>query len=263
MSEISATVLYKQGHYLGACAIQHNLNCAIFNDDTPRDAWLSNMSACCGGDEAYKVTMTKPIGDPNALSGVWVVEGSVGYFLDGVASDVVAKCNVCCGNSSAVTPVYNGTFPPILLPLAKTYTVTRTDLGNFMAYSRFEVDYMDDIIDGTVLRTAYTSGVSTYVFQSYNIAVIPQRGDTVVQTARVFTSNTAPSLSGSNVYFMSGSVDNQAYNVRGTTSLSTTVTALNADALAKTFGTWAVAGSTITLTSTTNNYATLVLGQEA
>lgn len=260
MGEISALVLWKQGHYLGACTTQHNLNCQKFNDDTPRAAWLSNASYCCGGDESYKVTMTKP-NDPNALSGVWVVEDGLAYFLDGLVSDVVAKCNVCCGTSSVVTPVYNGVFPAILLPLAKVYTVSRTDAGTFLAFERFSVDYMNWIIDGTMLRTAYSGGVSTYVFQSYANKVAPHGTDTVVQTPRVFTSNTAPSLTGGNVFIVGGVVDNQSYSVRGTTSLATTVTALSADPVAKLFGTWAVAGSTITLTSTLNNYGTVVITQ--
>lgn len=259
--QISAVVIWKNGHYLGTCTTLHTLNCNLFNNDTPKAAWLSNMSYCCGGDEAYKLTFSKPKNDPNALSGTFIVEDGLGYFVDGVVSDVIAKCDACCGDNVAVTPVYNGTFPAILLPLAKTYTVTRADDGTFRANEKFRIDYMDWIIDGSL--TSSRSGSNTiYVFTAY-YDPIPQGPDTIVETPRVFTSNTAPSLSGSNVFQVTGLVDNVAYNVKGATTLAATVTILNADALAKTFGTWSVSGSTLVLTTTSANYATIVLGQEA
>lgn len=260
MSQISVVLLFKQGHFLGACTTPQALNTALFTEG-PKACWLSKTAYCCGGDEAYKLTFSKPA-DINALSGVFVAEAGIGYVIDGTVSDVIAKANGCCGDNAVVTPVYNGTFPAIVFPLAKTYTITRTDNGDLMASDKLMVDYMKYIIDGTYLKTAYSGGVSTYVFQSYSDP-IPQGGDTIVETARVFTSNTAPSLTGSNVFLVTGVMDGVAYSLRGTTALSSTVTALNADPVISLYGTWSVSGSTIVLTTKAVDRGTIVIGQEA
>lgn len=260
MGTITAVVIWKQGHFVGQCVTPQALNSARFTEG-PKAAWLSSASYCCGGDEAYKLTYSNP-NDINALTGVFVAEDGIGYFLDGTVADVIAKANGCCGDAAAVTPIYNGVFPAVVLPLAKTYTVVRADNGDLMASDKFMVDYMKWIIDGTYLKTAYSGGNSTYVFQSYSDP-IQQGNDTITETARVFTSNTAPSLTGSNVFNITGVLDSVPYILKGTTALSSTVTALNADTVLGAKGTWAVAGSTITLTTTKLDRGTIVIGQVA
>lgn len=260
MTQISALIIWKQGHFVGKCTTPQALNSALFSEG-PKPAWLSSASYCCGGDEAYKLTFAKP-NDINALSGVFVAEQGVGYFIDGAVADVIAKSNGCCGDAAAVTPIYNGTFPAIILPLAKTYTITRADNGQLLDSERFMIDYMKWIIDGTYLKTAYDGTNSTYVFQSYSDP-IQQGADTIVETPRVMTSNTAPSLTGSNVFRISGVADTVPYDVKGATTLAGSVTILNADAAAKLLGTWSNDSTHIILTTTKVDRATVVLGQEA
>lgn len=260
MGTISAVIIWKNGHFSGSCNTPQSLNSERFTEG-PKKAWLSNLSYCCGGDEAYKLEVDNP-NDINALTGVFVAQDGIGFFIDGTVADVIAKSNVCCGEDATVTPIYNGVFPAIVLPLAKTYTITRADNGDLMAADKFMVDYMKYIIDGSYLKTGYSGGNSTYVFQSYHDPI--QHGsDTIVETARVFTSNTAPSLSGSNVFRITGVLDSVAYDFRGTTALGSTVTALTADTVLGPKGTWAVAGSTITLTTKVLDRGTIVIGQEA
>ncbi len=260
MSQITAIVIWKQGHYTGACLTPTSLNADRFTEG-PKAAWLSSTSYCCGGDEALKLELSNP-NDINALSGVFVAEDGIGYFLDGTVADAVAKANGCCGTNAAVTPIYNGVYPSVVLPTATVYTVTRTDNGGLMDSDRFMVDYMKWIIDGTYLKTGYSNGVSTYSFQSYSDP-IPQGGDTIVETPRVFTSNTAPALTGSNVFTVNYRTDTVAASFKGATTLAATVTALNADATASSQGTWSVSGSTILLTSTVTDSGSVVLAQQA
>jgi hypothetical protein len=266
MSQISVQVIWKNGAFLKPCQGLQSVNCAVFTD-SPRYAWLFRNPYYRGaGDEQYQLTFTNPK-SVNAISGVFVSEAGIGKLLDAALNGVtdinavVNSCNVCCGSSAVVAGKYNGTYPGYVDPLAKTYTVTRTDDSSMLAQEKFELDYLL-LISGTLLKTGYANGQSTYAFQAYTDPV-PVLTDTIVETPRVFTSNTAPSLSGSNVFQASGVADGQAYNVKGTTSLAGTVTALTADTIASTLGTWSISGSTIVLTTTTVDYATIVLGQEA
>lgn len=259
---ITANVIMKNGHFVGNCVTPQGLNPNLFTEG-PKPAWLSKTSYCCGGDEAYKLTFSNP-NDINALSGVFVAEGGDGYFLDGAISDVVSKANGCCGTNAAVTPIYDGVYPTVILPQATTYTVTRTDGGTFLDLERFMVDYMQWIIDGSLTKTSYTpsTGVAVYAFQSYSDP-IPQGADSIVETARVFNSNTPPTLTGSNVFSVAYRTDTLAGSVKGATSLAGTVTALNADATASQAGTWSTAGGLIVLTSTKTNSGSVIVTQVA
>lgn len=262
MSQIKAQVIWKDGVFIAACAASQSLNCDLFTQSAV-PAWLKINRMYLGENERYELTFTDP-GTQNSISGIFVQEAGVGILVDaaltsGGATDVaaiIAACGVCCGNSAVVAGKYNGVYPAYVAPLAKTYTVVRTDAGDMFAQETFSLDYLL-LISGTLRSTSYSGGQSTYTFQAYTDPVAIGT-DVITETARVFTSNTAPSLS-SQVFNTAGVVDGQPYSVKASTTLSSMVIALQADTIAGSFGTWAVAGSTITLTTSTKDYGTVVI----
>lgn len=265
MSEIKVQVIWKNGVFLKACQSTQGLNCALFTNSA-RIAWLKVNQQYNGTDEKYEITFKDPK-SVNAIKGVWVEVAGVGMLLDAALNGVIDvnavidNCNGCCGTDATVAGFYNGTYPAFVDPLAKTYTIVRTDDGSMLAQETFMLDYLL-MISGSLTKTSYSGTQSTYVFKAYSDPVAIGT-DTITETARVFTSNAAPSLTGSNVLNASGIVDGQAYHVKGGTTVTLTVTALNADTITSPMGTWAVAGSTITLTTLIHDYGTIVLGQEA
>lgn len=231
-------------------------------NNTPTPCWLVRNPYCCGGDEELQLEFKKPASDINVIQGVWIQYGADGCMIDGSITDVVAKMGGCCGTGATVIQNYPTGLPAWQAPVAKTYTLTRTDDGSIQAQTDAELAYLKFLVPNSFSRTGYSAGVATYVFQAYQDPS-PQGTDTIVETARVFTSNAHPTLSGANVYNISGVADGDAYHVKGTTTFGDLATLLNGDPILGTYGTWAIAGTTVTLTTKVKDVATLVLGQEA
>jgi hypothetical protein len=234
-------------------------------NNTPTVAWLVRNPYCCGGDEELQLTFEQPESDINVIKGVYIQMGADGFLIDGNIDDVASKLGGCCGQNAVVTQNYPNGLPAWQAPVAKTYTLSRTDDGTISAAAQAELDYFDGQIPGSfIISAAHNTGtgISTYQFQAYKDPK-PQGTDTFVETARVFNSNTAPTLTGSNVFNLSGVVDGDNIDVKGSTTLASLVTALTADDVAGPMGTWSTASSKIVLTTTTKDVAVLVVGQEA
>lgn len=264
-----AFVLYQNEEFLGICATPQSFNCELMTG-TPRLAWLVQNP---DGEEQYRVTFQNPF-DNNALQGVWISVGSLGSLLNVQTVDqVVSVCNSCCGSTPSISQAYT-TIPFYVQPVAATYTINRQEDGSAIAFQDFSLDYMKNIITGTLLRTAYNSSTSiaTYTFSSYKdpIPLGPdvlhsQIADVVTgETARVFTSNAPGALPGGMTnYDMNVQADGTIYPVLLATTLAGIVTAANARADLLALGTWSTAAGAIVLTTTSVYLANIVMTTSA
>lgn len=237
--------------------------------NNPKTAWIVKDKSYPFYDGAsWEPTFQQPPNDINVVKGVWLEYGKTACLIDGSIDDVVSKFGACCGDDAVVTPNYPDGMPAYQAPVALSFTLLRTDDGSVAASAQAVLDYSGNgefkgnVLPGTFTKVSATSGVTTYTFKAYSMPA-PQGSDSITETALVFQSNTAPSLSGSNVFQLQGVADGDSFNFKGTTALSSTVTALQADAVLGTYGTWSTASSKIVLTTTAKQEVTLLLGQEA
>lgn len=258
MGFISAKVLFRNEEFL-ACTKTALINSALVNND-PKVAWIYP-----NGYGYYEITFSDPA-KPAALTGVWVTEGTQGMLLDGALSDVQAGLSSCCSSTPVViTPIYNGVFPPLVDPTAATYTYTRIDDGTIADLQDFALSYLKWLIPGTIQRSSYSGGVSTYAFQSLTDPT-PQGNDVFVsESSRVFNSNVPAALVSGNKYSLVAYINGNLVGpkVSGTTdgALSTLVTALTADATYGPLGTWSTTGGLIRLTTTAVDDVNLTVTQ--
>lgn len=276
MELVTARKLWESGTFLGDCATAFVLNCKQINMNGPRLAWLVPVGGCCGLTGQYQLTMQNPNpgndGANNAagiIQGVWVegVNGSGGGALyDALTvAEITDACNACCDASGAVTvvaPKYNGTFPDVADVTPTLFTFTRADNGGVLDMQRFMLDYLGQYVEGTVIRTAYSGGNSTYTFTAKDD---PSKigTDTYVETARTFDSNSVAAGGAGNHYTLQvvsdGTtqtlLDDDAYN-----TIALLVTAAQADGTLGALGTWiAQSASVIRLSSTSVKTATLTI----
>lgn len=185
MSVITATVLYENETFVGDCDKQISLNCNEFTGDTPKFGWLARQAAPDGDIDGIKYSLTFSDPGTDALKGVWVETlGGTGVLIDADGTtgvtDTITACNACCGESTAVTPEYNGTFPALTANTVHTGTVVRADDGSFIARQRAELDYYGRVI--SITFTSRSGGNSTYGATWY-VKPTAKAGDTVTQTA--------------------------------------------------------------------------------
>lgn len=259
MGFISAKVLYKNEEFL-ACTTSALINTALVNSD-PKVAWIFP-----NGYGYYELTFSNP-NNPAGLTGVWITEGVQGQLIDGALSDVQTLLSAGTGT---VTPIYNGVFPTVVDPTLAVYTINRTDDGSIAAMQDFMLAYLQWAQPGTIQRTTYSGGVSTYAFSSYSDPTLQGNDTLVSESARLFVTGTAGSLTTGNKWtvtaWINGSAVLNASNVAGVAgttngALSTVVTALTADTVYGALGIWSVVGSTIQLSTTTVDDVSLVLTQ--
>lgn len=241
-------------------------------NNTPSQAWLVMNPYCCGGDEQWQLEFQQPTKFINVLTGVWIEIGAERFLIDGNIADVQGKLGACCGSSATVIQNYGSGLPAYQAPVAKTYTLVRTDGGNISDTVDAELAYVgttqtktgsDNIVPNSFKFVSNDGTNSTYTFKAY-YTPHAQGTDTITQTALVFNSNSySTSLSGSNVYFAAGTADGVSFNVKGSTTFSSLVTALQADAVAGPMGTWSTAATHVTLTTTVVDVAVIVVNQEA
>lgn len=268
MGAILAKKIYQDEHLIFNRPGTSTIISEQVNND-PTQAWLVKNPYCCGGDEQWQLEFKQPASMINVLTGVWIQVGAEGFLIDGNVADVAAKLNGCCGTNAVITQNYPNGLPADQAPVAKTYSVARTDDGTIAAAAQAELDYSGNKA-GNVLPNSFSvagrntgTGVTTYQFQAYEDPN-PQGTDVITETARVFTSNEyATALSGSDVYSLNGTADGESAAVKGSTTFASLVTALQADPVAGAWGTWTTAATHITLTTTKKDVAVLVVGQVA
>lgn len=189
MSVITATVLYENETFVGDCDKVISLNCNEFTGDTPKFGWLAREAAPDGDINGikYSLTFSDPATGPNphpdALKGVWIETlGGTGVLIDANANtgvtDTITACNTCCGESAAVTPQYNGTFPALTAQTLHTGTVVRADNGSFIAKERAELDYYGRVL--SIVFASRSGANSTYNI-TYYTKPTAIAGDTVTQ----------------------------------------------------------------------------------
>lgn len=258
MGFISAKLLFKNEEFL-ACTKSVLVNSALVSPD-PKVAWIYP-----NGYGYYQITFTDPA-NPAGLTGVWVTEQGQGMLLDGTLADVQAGLSACCSSTPVVvTPVYNGVFPAIVDPSLATYTYTRTDDGTIADLQDFMLAYLKWVVPGTIQRTTYSGGVSTYAFQSYTDPTLQGNDTFVSESSRVFNSNVPAALVSGNKYSLVAVINGSSVGtaVSGTTdgALSTLVTALTASGVYGPLGTWSTTGGLIRLTTTAVDSVNLTVTQ--
>jgi hypothetical protein len=240
-------------------------------NNTPTKAWLRRNHHYSEGDEALELTFEEPEDLTNTIHGVYIQVGPDGILIDGEVEDVNDKLNGCCGQNAEIVQNYPTGLPAYQAPVAKTYTLVRDDDGTMGAASDALFAYSANERGGNVLPNSFKTvsrnngtNKTTYTFQAYRDPSA-QGTDVITETAIVIESNVyATALAGSNVYQASGSVDGEEFSVKGTAAtLASLVVNLNADAVAKTFGTWTAGANKVVLTTTVKDAGNIALGQVA
>lgn len=264
MSQVQAKIIYAAESLVETCNADGVINCDQLKN-TAKAAWLTFND----GIIPVQLVFKDPLED-DAIKGVWLDIAGRGILIDGAVDDFVSKCNSCCGENAVVTPVYNGVYPTSVAPVAKTYTVTRTDNGTLWDTENVALNYLKYAIPGSTQRTSRnnSTGVSTYTFQSYKFNVVPQAQnnnqapDTLVQTPMTFDSNVPAALAG-NQYSFTLKVNNALKGtptpVLNATSLAALATALNANATYAAYGSYSVVAGAIRLTTTVVDNAVLAI----
>lgn len=268
MSHILVKKIYQDEQFIGLCNQVSTINTDRITDP-PREAWLIRKD----GPIQFNIDFKDPQ-DGSAIKGVWLGEGGKGILIDGTLADVQAKINECCGENVTVTPVYNGVYPALFAPVAKTYTVTRVEDGSFLNQKDMLLAYSPWIINNTFARTSRNevTKTSTYTFQSYSdprAQAVAKNGtvvvDSVTQTALTFDSNTVAAAPGAGNHYelvvkVEGLTIGTPTPIENATSIASLVTALNANATYTAAGTYTAIGTTaVRLSSTSADHATLVI----
>lgn len=211
----------------------------------PRPAWLvPGIGGCLGN---YNLLLNQPNPYPlNTLTGVYVdLPGDVSVVLDAASvQNITDICNGCCGSVAMVTPNYNGIFPAVEEPVPGAIVFTRTDLGDWYALNRAQLQYGPQAITGTFNRIDYTAGVSTYKYSTYGIPVLVD-GDTEVpgESNRVFVSAVLPATlpAGQQYYMQLFARDGSPLSdeVTAITNIANLLTAIQADPI-DSYGTWGI-----------------------
>lgn len=266
---VNAKVIFNDSQFVGCNNEFRPINCEKITV-SPRPAWLVRKP---DGELEYSIVFQQPVGE-GSLSGVWIDQRGKGLLIDGTVADFVDKCNACCGDTADVTPIYDGVFPDVVGPVAKDYTVTRTDGGGTPTnVTKFGYDYQKWIIPNSlyVSSTNVGTGVTTYKFKAY-VDPAPQKykrygaaetTDGVTQAALLFTSNVPGALAAGAHYHVEVYADGVRLGTgkdgAADAALSTVVTLLNADAVFTAKGTYALATDKITLSSTNTDSAQIVI----
>lgn len=267
---ITARKLWENGTFVGKCATIFAFPCGRFTGSTPRLGYLIPLGGCCGNPEGYSLSMEDPYpGDDAAktlngiITGIWLEFDGNGTLIDATTvADVVDECNACCDDTeSAVTAKYSGVFPTKADVSATTWTIVRADNGGVLDLQRFMLDYLGKYVEGTLSRTLYAGGNSTYVFQAVD-DIHAIGADAATETARTFDSNAPGAIAGTSHYIANGvingvtlpTLDDDAYN-----ALSDVATAATGNTTWASFGTWSVVAGKLRLTSTTAVAASIVL----
>lgn len=180
---ITAIALFENETFIGECDKEISLNCNEFTGDTPKFGWLARQVSPDGDLEGIKYSLTFSDPGTDALKGVWIETlGGHGVLIDadpttGV-TDVITACNACCGESTAVAPEYDGTFPAMTGNTVHTGTVVRADAGTFIAKERAELDYYGRVIS---IVFASRSGANSTYNATWYVKPAAITGDTVTQ----------------------------------------------------------------------------------
>lgn len=179
MSLVTAKKIFEDNIFVGPKNVLTTINCdAITN--SPKAAWLIVDPSA---EVEFNIVTVDP-DNASAIKGVLIDQDGRGVLVDGEIDDFIAKCNACCGADSAVTPVYDGTFPAPAAQVAKSYTVQRTDNGTGIAMQDASYAYLRYALPNTFKFSSRnnTTGVSTYKFDAYELP--PKQGtDTVALSA--------------------------------------------------------------------------------
>jgi hypothetical protein len=251
-----ANVLWMNGQYFGNCSTKRTINIPCDQLlSSPVDAWVVRKPECCGNPEKYDVSMVNP-NNVNALQGVWVAWPGFAAVIDAALADTTTKCNGCCGTNTDTVPILGNNVPDVVAEFDTSYSITRTDDGNQQAFNKFALDYYGQYNQGTLTRSNYAGGVSTYTFQAPKDPK-PQGTDAIsAETARVFDSNVAPAPSPNlKAQIWIDGVGQLADKVAAT--LAALQAALAADANYNVYGTWTQSGGALHLSSQTVNNASV------
>lgn len=260
MAFINAKVIYKNDEFVG-CTTSTSINSALVRG-TPQQAWISQNRT-----GFYELTFKDPH-TPSTLVGTWITEGDQGMLIDGSVASVNSALSQCCGTDPiTVTGPYAAGFPAIVGPTLTLYTFTRTDDGDIGAMEDFMLAYLQWVDPGSLQRTLYSGGVSTYTFNSYTDPT-PQGNDSKTgETARVFQSNAPGALTSGYHYLLTGWINGELIGTpiagAADAALSTIATAATSDASFGPLGTWSIVSSKVQLSTSTVDNVSLVVTQVA
>lgn len=162
MNIIDAKVLFQNDTLVAECNRSMSLNCADFTMGSGKDAWIKRTQGCCG-DQGFPALTFQDPQDSSAIHGIWVEssKGLFGILIDAATpADVNTACNACCGTSTTVTPVYNGTLPADTSGALSNFCITRSDDGSITAIQNAYLDYQGQY--ATIRLFSNASGVSKY-----------------------------------------------------------------------------------------------------
>lgn len=186
---ITGRALYIPETVFTTCDKEVSINSNNFTGGTPKIGYLNRKVSPVSESDGieYELTFANP--NVDALSGVWIEEeGGIGVLLDAATvAAVVTAADACCGQTTAVTPFYGGTYPAMTGNTLHVGTITRADGGTYLAQQKLTLDDYGPQVK-TVAFASYNSGtgVSTYNWTAYTKPVATYFNsvlDTVTQTS--------------------------------------------------------------------------------
>jgi hypothetical protein len=184
---VNAYVIYDgtTNTFVGDDGIQISINCERLQAYSPRPVWLKRLLAPGDGTEIiYEPTFapsSAELLDVNTIPGFWIEQDDKDTMVDVTTiAAFQAACDACCGTVPAIIAnLYGGNTPDFTPPTLATFCIFRLDDGGVNAISQVSLDYLDQILGGTVKLKSHITGVSHFTVQSFYSSIAPVGSDVI------------------------------------------------------------------------------------
>ncbi len=188
---VNAYVIYDgtTNTYVGGDGIQISINCERLQAFSPRPVWLKRTLAPGDGtiiiyEPTFAPTSAELL-DTNTLPGFWIEQDDKDVMVDVTTQAAFqAACDACCGTvPTIIANNYGGFAPAFTPPTLASFCIFRLDNGDVNSMSQVSLDYLDQILGGTLQMKSHITGVSHYGCQSFYTTITPIGSDVITAGA--------------------------------------------------------------------------------
>lgn len=177
--------------YVGGDGATVALNCDRVQAFSPRPVWLLRQLTPGDGTNINYVPTFAPSSiqllDANTLAGFWIEQDGKDVMVDITnATAFLTACDACCGAVPTILAnIYGGNAPAFTPLTLNSFCINRLDGGGVNDISQASLDYMDQILGGTLVIKSHITGLSHYSVQSFYSTIVPTgtAGDVIVAGA--------------------------------------------------------------------------------